>query len=149
MTFKQKIHTHCLQLLNNKIEGLEKNLKDLGESAANDTKSSAGDKHETARAMIHIEQETITKQLNDALKQKVLLKKIDTALTSSKVINGSLVKTNQGYLFLSIAFGKINLEGIRVMVLSPQSPLGVNLIGMKANESTQTNGMDYLIEAII
>ena len=62
MTLKQKIHTHCLHLLDNKIAELQKILRSLGESAANDTKSSAGDKHETARAMIHIEQETITKQ---------------------------------------------------------------------------------------
>src|SRR5690349_19772436 len=106
LIFKQKIYAYCLQLLNDKILELEKILRDLDESATRDTKSTAGDKHETSRAMIHIEQETITKQLNDALEQKVLLEKIDCSLSSSKIIKGSLVKTNGNYLFLSIALGK-------------------------------------------
>lgn len=70
MTFKQKIHTHCLQLVDDKILELETILRELNESAANNTKSSAGDKHETERAMVQIEQEAIGKQLHEVLEKK-------------------------------------------------------------------------------
>ena len=148
MTLKQKIYAHCLQLVTDRILELENILKELDASAASDTKSSAGDKHETARAMIQIEQETIGKQLNDALEQKALLEKIDANQNSSQIIKGSLVKTNKGYLFLIIAIGKIMVDENTVMVISPQSPLGVKLMGLKANETAVVNEMKYVVEIV-
>lgn len=149
VAFKQKIYAHCLQLLNSKIQELEKILQDLDESAASDTKSSAGDKHETARAMIQIEQETISKQLNEARGQKSLLEKTGTPDNRSHITTGSLIQTNRGYLFLSIAFGKMVIEDKSVMVISPRSPLGIKLMGLRVNDSTSLNGVNYLIECIL
>jgi transcription elongation GreA/GreB family factor len=146
VAFKQKIYSHCLQLLNGKIQELEKILSELSESASNNTKSSAGDKHETGRAMIQIEQETIGKQLQEVLEQKTVLEKIDPNQNSSRIIKGSLVKTNKDYLFLSIALGKIIVDEKAVMVISPQSPLGVKLIGLKANDETVINEVSYIVE---
>jgi transcription elongation GreA/GreB family factor len=148
MTFRQKIHAHCLRLLNDKIAELEKILEELSESAASDTKSSAGDKHETARAMIQIEQETTGKQLNEALEQKMLLEKIDSNLNSPQIIKGSVVKTNKGHLFLSIALGKISVDEKNVMAISPQSPLGKKLMGLRVGDTTTISGNNYFIESI-
>lgn len=148
MQVKQKIYEYCVALLDDKILSLRTILHELGESSKNDTKSSAGDKHETGRAMIQIEQETIGKQLREVLEQKSLLEKIDPGLSSSQIIRGSLVKTNKGYLFLSIAFGKISVEGMVIMAIPPLSPLGVKLMGLKINDSIEINGTHYLIEAI-
>lgn len=145
---KQKVHAHCLQLLNNKIASLQTVVRELSKSAASDTKSSAGDKHETARAMIQIEQETIGKQLKEFEEQKALLEKIDAGLISPQIVKGSLVRTNKGYLFLSIALGRISVEGNAVMIISPQSPLGMKLIGLKAGASAEINGVKYLVENI-
>ena len=55
---------------------LQQRLNDLKESGANETKSTAGDKHETALAMVQIEQANIRKQLEEALAQKAILEKI-------------------------------------------------------------------------
>ncbi len=134
-------------MLNNKIQELENILKELGESAAKDTKSSAGDKHETARAMIQIEQESVGKQLKETEDQKNVLEKIELSSSPLQIIKGSLVKTNRGYLFLSIPLGKINVDGESIMVISPQSPLGLKMMGLKANEMTEINGVHYSIES--
>ena len=56
MTLKQKIYKHYQQLINDKVQQLQKVLTDLKESSSNETKSTAGDKHETALAMLQIEQ---------------------------------------------------------------------------------------------
>ena len=148
MLLKQKIYAHCVQLLNDKISSLKNILEELTESVKSDTKSSAGDKHETARAMVQIEQETIGKQLNEAMEQKSLLEKINPAINSSQIVRGSLVETNKGYLFLSIAFGKIIVDNKTIVAISPQSPLGIKLMGLKINDSTDINGMNYFIENI-
>ena len=148
MLFKQKVYNHCLELLNDKIDSLKNIIQELSESAMNDTKSSAGDKHETGRAMIQIEQETIGKQLNEAEEQKALLQKIDATITSTQIHRGSLVKTNKGWLFLSIPFGKITVDKITVIVISPQSPLGIKLMGLGINDFTNINGINYNVESI-
>jgi transcription elongation GreA/GreB family factor len=148
MLFKQKIYVHCLKLLNNKIAELENILKELDASAASDTKSSAGDKHETARAMVQIEQENIGKQLGEILEQKNALEKIDPNNNSAQIIKGSLVKTNRGYLCLSVALGKITVDEKIVMVISPQSPLGIKLMGLKAKDTATINGVSYVVESV-
>lgn len=148
MNLKQKIYTHYKQLANDKINMLTTALKDLRESSINETKSSAGDKFETTRAMLHAEQERIGRQLKEAMDQKTNLDNINIFINSAQITKGSLVKTNKGYLFVSIALGKINLDGIQVIALSPQSPLGYRLMGLKENDNAEVNGTSYFIEKV-
>lgn len=148
MTLKQKIHTRCCDIQDEKIRSLTKTLHELVESAESDIKSSAGDKHETGRAMIQIEQENIGRQLNEAMVQKAILEKIDADSNSPEIIKGSLVKTNRGFLYLSIPLGKINLDSTVVFALSPQSPLGTKLMGLKAKATAGMNGVNYIIESV-
>ena len=148
MTFKQKLHNKCLQLIIEKINFLEANQLDLTQGAQNDSKSSAGDKHETARAMMQMEHEKIGKQLKESIHLKEELEKINPQIKTQKVTQGSLIKTNHGVLFLSIGLGKIEVDGISVMVLSAQSPLGIKLLNLAEGDAVEMNGMNYAIEEI-
>jgi hypothetical protein len=148
MPLKQNIYTACLQALETKVAVLQNTFRELGEGAENDSKSSAGDKYETARSMIQIEQEKISRQLDDLLKQKAVLQKIDIQTKSTQIIKGSLVKSNKGYLFLSIPLGKLSVDDTDVIVLSSQSPLGIRLMGLTANTSVEINGTVYVVEGI-
>jgi predicted aspartyl protease len=149
MQLKEKVYAACLQLLNTKIQGLQSTLQDLAEGAISDGKSSAGDKHETARAMMQLEQEKISRKLDEVLVQKTILEKIDWTIKSIQIIKGSLIKTNKGYLFLSVALGKITIDGVDIIVLSPQSPLGLKLIGLPVNSTAQVNAVIYTIEGVL
>ena len=148
MTFKQKIYEQYLQSINDKISLIRSMLNDLKESSSNETKSTVGDKHETALAMLQIEQKNVSQQLKEALDQKVLFEQINPAVIKPEVTKGSLLKTNKGYLFLSIALGKIIVDGITVIAISPLSPLGQKLIGLKTNDTAEINGIEYVIESI-
>ena len=127
---------------------LQKILNDLKESGANETKSTAGDKHETALAMLQIEQANTRGQMQEVLLQKAALEKIDSTVSAQMIVNGSLIKTNRGYFFMSTALGKAMVENITVMALSPQSPLGQKLMGLKAGDTAAINDIDYVIESI-
>lgn len=148
MTLKQKIYRHYLQQINDKIQQLQKVLDDLKESGSNETKSTAGDKHETALAMLQIEQANTRGQMKEAIVQKDALKKINPSIAPKIVVHGSLIKTNRGYLFLSIALGKAVIEGVHIIALSPQSPLGIKLMGLQEGDTAAINGNNYLIESI-
>ena len=147
-SLKQKVYACCLEILENKIQDLLTSLRDLKNGAENDSKSSAGDKHETARAMMQLEYEKISKQLGELENQKKELDKIDIQTSSSKILNGSLIKANNQWMFLSVALGKITVEGIQVMVFSQQSPIGHKMIGRKEGDSIEMNGINYVIENI-
>ncbi len=76
------------------------------------------------------------------------MEKINPALFAAQIVNGSLVKTNKGYLFLSVALGKITTGEIEIIALSPQSPLGEKLMGSVAGNTVEMNGNFYVIESI-
>ena len=148
MTFKQKIHQHYLQLVQDRIDVFKDMIVALTEDSKNDAKGSAGDKHETALSMMHIEQEKLNHKLKEVLVQKAVLDKIDSATIAKTIIVGSLVKANGIYLYLTAALPKIAVEGINVIALSPQSPLGNKLMGNEVGFSFEINGTKYLIESI-
>jgi len=148
MTFKQKIHQYYLQLVQDRIDAFRDMISALTEDSKNDAKGSAGDKHETALSMMHIEQEKLNAKLKEVLDQKNVLDKIDSAIIAKTIIVGSLVKANGIYLYLSLALPKINIDGINIIALSPQSPLGNKLMGNAVGFTFEINGTKYLIEEI-
>jgi transcription elongation GreA/GreB family factor len=148
MTFKQKIHTQYLQLVQDRIDVFKDMIVALTEDSKNDAKGSAGDKHETALSMMHIEQEKLNRKLREVLDQKTVLDKIDATTIAEIIIVGSLVKANGIYLYLSVALPKINVDGINIIALSPQSPLGNKLMGNQEGFTFEINGTKYLVETI-
>lgn len=149
MTLKQKIFEQCIETVNSKISVLQQSLADLKESGTNETKSTAGDKHETALAMLQIEQAKTRAQLQEALAQFAILKNINPAIVATKITLGSVIVTGKGYFYISIALGKIVVDDITIYTLSQQSPLGAKLMGLNVGDSASVNGYDYLVEAIL
>ncbi len=148
MTFKETIYRHYVKLIEEKIYLLQTALQDLRLSAANETKSTAGDKHETALAMLQIEQENTTKQLNEVLTQKKTLEQIDATIKTIQVCRGSLVKTNHGFFFISTALGKKEIEDVSVIALSPASPLGNKMMNLQQGDSFAFKQTNYTIEEL-
>lgn len=148
MTFKQKTHQYYQQLVQDREDAFRDMITALTEDSKNDAKGSAGDKHETALSMMHIEQEKLNRKLREVLDQKIVLDKIDASTTAETIIVGSLVKANGIFLYLSVALPKITIDGINVIALSPQSPLGNKLMGNRVGFTFEINGTKYLIEEI-
>lgn len=146
---KKKIYARYTQLVSDKIDAFRDMISALSEDAQNDAKSSAGDKHETALSMMHLEQEKLNAKLAECLEQKAILEKIDPTQTSEKVVLGSLVVANGVHLYVSLALPKITIDGTTVLALSPQSPLGSKLIGNQIGTSVEINTSRYTIEQIL
>ena len=149
MTLKQKIYKHYLQIVHEKVNLLQQVLDDLKTSGSNETKSTAGDKHETALAMLQIEQANTHGQMQEALLQQTSFQKINQTSNSAIIIIGSLIKTNRGYLYMSIALSKVVIDKQEVIALSPQSPLGIKLMGLTAGDAVEINGNRFIIEKIL
>ena len=69
-------------------------------------------------------------------------------LVPPKIALGSSVKVNALQLFVSAALPKITVEGITVLSVSPQSPLGSQLMGKKQGDIVFVNGTTFTIHEV-
>ena len=149
MTLKQQTLLRYKEMLQDRIDVFQDMISGLTIDAQNDAKGSAGDKHETALSMMHLEQEKLNHKLKEILEQKTILDKIDASLTHKKVALGSLVKSNGMLLFISTALPKLSIENKTIFALSPQSPLGSKLMGNEVGFEFDMHGKPYTIESVI
>lgn len=134
-TLKTKTISHLEQLIESKVDFVQKQLDDVQGSANNETKSSAGDKHETGRAMAQLEKEKAAKQLETLIKQKQVLFRVQNLKSNATVQFGSMIRTETQCFFLSIGLGEIEIEGHNVFCISPVSPIGQSLKDKKPTDS--------------
>lgn len=145
---KQQLYNQCTALIQKKRLQIEGSIALLQASLSSESKSTAGDKHETGRAMIQLEREKLGNQLKQLELQEAVLRKIQTDKNSNLVVLGSYVETGNMHYYLSISLGEIMLENKKVYAISSQSPIGALLLGKKEGESIVFNGKTSVIKAI-
>ena len=123
-------------------------ISDLAQDSQNDAKGSAGDKHETALSMMHLEQEKLNQKLSEIISQKNIIDKIDADSIHTKIALGSLVQTNEMLFYISAALPKIQIENKTIIAVSPQSPLGSQLIGKNLGDEVEINKNRFQIKSI-
>ena len=139
MTFKSKVYETGLQAIKNRMNSIEATLLDLRSALSNDSKNTAGDKHETSRAMVHLEQEQLSKQLYELNMQLSQFSSISSHVQSGIIDLGSLIGTSTGFYYLSIGLGKLRIDELDVIFISAQSPIGMQLKGRAAGERVEFN----------
>jgi transcription elongation GreA/GreB family factor len=146
---KKLVAGEVAQILEEKIMTIHHELQALSSSLQNDTKSSAGDKHETSRAMNQLEQEKLQHQLAELLRQKEILLQTDTNIPHSVITAGSLFQTNKGNFYISIPLGRIQFSNNELIVISPLSPLGKAFLGRKIGDEVEYSNTVYTIIEIV
>jgi len=136
---KEALLSKCNNFVNNKLATIETIMSENRIALEQESKSSAGDKHETGRAMLHLEMEKASQQLGVAKQMNELLDKIQLNSVSKKIKLGSLITTDQGIYFLSISAGEISLGDKLYYAISPSSPIGSLLLGKEKGEKILLN----------
>lgn len=145
---KKQVLERYHQILQDRIDVFRDMILGLTEDAQNDAKGSAGDKHETALSMMHLEQEKLNYKLQEILVQKAILDKIDPNAKHTKIALGSLVQANGMLLFISAALPKITIDQSVIIAVSPQSPLGSELMGNSVGFTFEINSSSFTIENV-
>ena len=145
---KNQLYQNCHDYLRQKKESLEREIRTLQALANEETKSSAGDKYETSRAMIHLEMEKLAVQLTELAKQKAVLDAINVEKQYDRVQPGSVIITNRANYFLSISAGVISIDGKDFICISVSSPIGTRLNKLKSGDCFSFNNIEYCISAI-
>jgi transcription elongation GreA/GreB family factor len=147
-SIKAQLHAYCIAYVDERINTIKQEIAAAQSSAHEETKSSAGDKYETGRAMMQLEIEKNTTQLGEANKLKSALHLINPDLATESVQQGSLVTTNQGIFYLSIPVGAITLDRKNYFILSPASPIGTKMMKLKAGDQFTFNAKSYQIDRV-
>ena len=140
LVIKQKLYRKCTEYIDDRIQSIQKKLNDIKESRSNETKSSAGDKHETGRTMMQIEEQKMTVQLYAANDVRQILQKINVAESQNEIALGSLVLCNTGNYFLAISSGKMTIDGMNCYGISMQTPIAKTLLGKNVGDEIEFNG---------
>jgi transcription elongation GreA/GreB family factor len=146
---KQQLYLTCQEYLQMRIDAAQQAINAAQQSANDETKSSSGDKYETGRAMMQLEVEKHASQLAAAMKLRHTLNQIRIDNACETVQAGSLVVTDREVFFMAISLGKVDIEEKSYLVISPASPLGQNLMGLKSGDRTMFHGQPYIIQEII
>jgi transcription elongation GreA/GreB family factor len=148
VTFKTSLHHACLERLDQTIVAATKAMNDVQNDANQETKSSAGDKYETSRAMLQQEKDKHALQLAQALDLRQQLERLDPAVSYPDIQLGSLVRTSEGDYYLAVSLGKMQVEGKTVYVLSAAAPLGQVLLHRKVGDTIVFQGRKIEILAL-
>ncbi|MBW4891060.1 3-oxoacyl-ACP synthase [Mucilaginibacter sp. HMF5004] len=146
---KAALYQHCFTYLQSRIDSISYTIQDAQEAANGETKSSAGDKYETGRAMAQQETDRNTGLLNEANKQMATLNRIPASGTSAVAGLGSIVITGNGLFYLAVSAGSVVINNETYFVVSSASPIGVKLTGSKAGDRFVLNGKQYDIKQVL
>ncbi len=135
MPSKQILYDFCQTFIEGRISRIKNNIRDVRESLTSETKSSAGDKHETGRAMLQLEREKLGQQLAEAERTKQVLSKVPLEKASKVAGLGSLVKTSKADYFLAISAGQFGDDGMNLFCISADTPIGQLLFGKSAGDT--------------
>ena len=138
----------CSAIVDKRYQKIKMTMDTITEALLEESRSTAGDKHETGRAMLEIDRENAGKQLMEVETVALVLRKIDINAVSDYVRLGSLVSTNLGYYFISISVGAIVMNENTYYCVALQSPIGQLLSGKKKGDSFSFNSNEIKIRSI-
>ncbi|MFN3382049.1 MAG: transcription elongation factor [Runella zeae] len=128
-----------LQILKNQLDTRMQAAYDAMQSAQDsaneETKSSAGDKYETARAMAQIERDRHAQLYEQLRQERAVLERIDPSFHFERVGLGALVHSSLGDFLIAVSVGVVTVSGQKIIVVSPQSPLGASLMGKQVGDT--------------
>ncbi len=148
MTDKQQVYLACISRVEEMIQTAQQSLDQAQEAAQSETKSSAGDKFETGRAMMHAEMHKAKRHMAEANVLLMDLTSMKLKSSYTHIEKGSYVITNTGHYFVCVGLGKITTKNATCFAVSPASPIAKAMIGKSAYDKFECNGKSFTIESI-
>ncbi|WP_103864383.1 3-oxoacyl-ACP synthase [Aquimarina sp. I32.4] len=144
---KEALLAQCRTYVHQRLQRIQNTISDIQESLTSETKSTAGDKHETGRAMLQLEREKAGKQLAEAQKIQEVLAKINIS-SANNIRLGSLVITPQAKYFISISAGQLIVDDQLYFAIAANSPIGKLLLGKRNGDTFYFNQKSVIIEKV-
>ncbi len=140
MNLKQHLHKICTDYINERIARIISGMTDLEAALKMESKCTVGDKYETGRAMINLEFDKLSHQLDQLRQLKRTLGLIDREKSSGEITFGSVVRTSAANYFIAIPAGQISFKNEKFYAIGTNSPVAQVLLGKTEAEVFILNG---------
>lgn len=138
-----------MDVLLRKSDDLRAAIESVQQAANAETKSTAGDKHETARAMAQLEVEMLSRQLSEVNKSMESLQRLRNPDRTGVAQPGSVVVTSLGTFFIAVSIANLEIAGEKVMAISPEAPIAKMLVGKQAGDSLEWSGKKISVVSVV
>lgn len=138
-TLKEQADLFCERYVESKLRRIHSEMDKIKDALQSETKSTAGDKHETGRAMLQLEREKLGQQLREIEKIRETLKKVPKETKTDVVALGSLVKTDKAIYYISISAGRFQYEEYEIYCISLKTPIAQCLMGKTVGDTFEFN----------
>lgn len=149
MSIKEQLYHQCNLFLNGRLEVIQRTISDVQNSFESETKSSAGDKHETGRAMLQLEREKAGQQLAMIQTQQELLQKISYTSEHKIVALGSIIFTTDKNYYMSISAGEIKIGEDSFYAISAVTPIGKLLLSKSKGDTINFMQQKFSITKVL
>jgi len=149
MNLKEELYKQCQDFVNKRLQTVQNTITSNQKALQSETKSSAGDKHETGRAMLQLEMEKAGQQLSGITLMKETIAKINISKNNKVISLGSVIITEKATYFLSISAGQLEVANRLYFAISVSSPIGKLLLGKKEKEIIIFNGKTITIKEVL
>jgi len=149
MNLKEALYNSCLEIVNERQVTIQATFSGIQEAMLSETKSSAGDKHETGRAMLQLEREKLGNQLLEIQKVKEILFKVDPKLEVSQGCLGSIMYTSKANYFISVSVGEISINNEQFYAIATNTPIGKLILGKKVGDIITFREQSFVIEKVL
>ena len=145
---KKELLKQCAAQLATRRAAVDHILESVAISLKEETKSSAGDKHETGRAMLQLERENAGKQLAEIEKVEAIFNRLRPDNSEGPAHLGCVVETSQAKYFLSIPSGALKVGDATFYAIGLGSPIGQLLFGKKVGDVVRFRESELKIKSI-
>jgi transcription elongation GreA/GreB family factor len=149
MTVKASLYQACLDIANKRQTNIQERFSGVQEAMLSETKSTAGDKHETGRAMLQLEREKLGNQLAEIQKVQEILRKINPQSEVTHGCLGSVIYTSQAHYFISVSVGEVVVNHEKFYAIATNTPIGKLLLGKKVGDEVSFRNQSFVIEKIV
>ena len=142
---RKNLYDQCFHFCELRRQRIQLQADEIKDALNSETKSSAGDKHETGRAMLQLEREKIGVQMAENQKLQEVLSKIEDAQPSAQLCLSSVVKTTKSNYYLAISAGELEVDEQKYYAISPHTPIGQLLIGKTIGDNIVFRDQEFSI----
>jgi len=144
LDFKKQLYNHCMKILEESAETARQQMNEVQEDA-----NEAEQEHDVfdgSRSELLRKRDIYAEQLQKAVDEIQILKKVTLEKLSGQVEFGAVVITNKQKMFIALGLGKVKMDGETYYVISKDVPIYKAMEGLKKGDEFEFNNMKFSIK---
>ncbi|MGM0498228.1 MAG: hypothetical protein ACQESJ_09945 [Bacteroidota bacterium] len=144
LEFKKQLYNRCMEVLEESAETARQQMNEVQEDA--NEAELEHDVFDGSRSELLRKRDIYAEQLQKAVDDIQILKKVSFEQLSKQVEFGAVVITNKQNMFIALGLGKVTMDGETYFVISKDVPIYKAMEGLKKGDEFEFNNMKFTIK---